>query len=473
MTDEWPETFLLIHQSHDQVYRTIDAAIHDEEQENPQSAIINYRLVIVQIDEAMTIPVQVPEDPVELDDTWRKACQMIHKMKCTRGEVVQRINSLMTKYPPPKLDITANAATAPLNESASDDQSRPRTYAELAIALQNIQSIEQRSDECLNDALQLIYTCNNVRFYRIGSNGDVTTTTENCELRVLSLEADTKRQLQNTYFMQIISEAITGSEATNAIDAFDNPWIYPLKAGASPCYYTKFGAFMFPDLHADDIEFGAAIGIVVPKESEHLVLEILEAILHGVVRQLTDADLALMRSRRSSSEVVSDNIVKGATYLSQGLVCGSNKIGQFMTNNTPYLISKLERVPENAPPVSERVVTGVQVAKNVTTAAVGVTGYVAGKIGSATMALGRFLAPHVHTQGSKLLSHTMGFSQEEAAEKVRMLSLLFVLQFPIKMRTLINLDERCADCSRWSRRRFRNCLLGTRAIRKCTRYKFE
>lgn len=418
MSDEWPATFLLIQQSHDQVYRTIDAAIRDEERENPQSAIINYKLVIVQIDEAMTIPVQVPDDPVELDETWHKACQMIHKMKCTRGEVVQRINTLMIKYPPPKLDIAADSAAAPHNESASDDQSRPRTYAELAIALQNIQSIEHRSDECLSEALQLIYTCENVRFYRIGSNGDVTTTTENCELRVLSLEADAKRQLQNTYFMQIISEAITGSDATNT-DGFDNPWIYPLRAGASPCFYTKFGAFMFPDLHAHCSEFGAAIGIVVPKESEHLVLEILEAILHGVVRQLTDADLALMRSRRSSSEVVSDNIVKGATYLSQGLVCGSNKIGQFMTNNTPYLISKLERVPENAPPVSEHVVTGVQVAKNVTTAAVGVTGYVAGKIGSATMALGRFLAPHVQTQGSKLLSHTMGFSQEEAAEKVR------------------------------------------------------
>lgn len=425
MSDEWPATFLLIRQSHDQVYRTIDSAIRDEEQENPQSAIINYKLVIVQIDEAMTIPVQVPDDPVEVDETWHKACQMIHKMKCTRGEVVQRVNTLVTKYPPPKFDITADSATAPLNDS--DDHSRPRTYAELAIALQNIQAIEQRSDECLSNALQLIYVCDNVRFYRIGSNGDVTTTAENCELRVLTLEADAERQLQNTYFLQIISEAITGSEATStAMDAFDNPWIYPLRAGASPCFYTKFGAFMFPDLHAQDIEFGSAIGIVVPKESEHLLLEILEAILHGIVRQLTDEDLALMRSRRSSSEVVSDNIVKGATYLSQGLVCGSNKIGQFMTNNTPYLISKLERVPENAPPVSEHVVTGVQVAKNVTTAAVGVTGYVAGKIGSATMALGRFLAPHVHTQGSKLLSHTMGFSQEEAAEKVRILSVISI-----------------------------------------------
>lgn len=428
MSDEWPATFLLIQQSHDQVYQTIDAAIHDEEQENPQSAIINYKFVIVQIDEAMTIPVQVPDDPVELDESWHKACQMIQKLKCTRGEVLQRVNTLMTKYPPPKLDITADAATAPLNDSATDDQSRPRTYAELAIALQNIQS------ECLSDTLQLIYSCDNVRFYRIASNGDVTTTTENCELRVLSLEADAERQLQNTYFMQIISEAITGNEATNnSMDAFDNPWIYPLRAGASPCFYTKFGAFMFPDLHAHGIEFGAAIGVVVPKESEHLVLEILEAILHGVVRQQTDEDFELMRSRRSSSEVVSDNIVKGATYLSQGLICGSNKIGQFMTNNTPYLISKLERVPENTPPVSEHVVTGVQVAKTVTSAAVGVTGYVAGKIGSATMALGRFLAPHVHTQGSKLLSHTMGFSQEEASEKVRMLYIkLSVLPFSKK-----------------------------------------
>lgn len=42
----------------------------------------------------------------------------------------------------------------------------------------------------------------------------------------------------------------------------------------------------------------------------------------------------------------------------------------------------------------------------------------AGKVGSATMALGRFLAPHVQTQGTRLLSSLSGLSEAEASSRV-------------------------------------------------------
>lgn len=431
MADEWTSTFATIQRSHNQIFQTIDAAIRDEEQDQPQSAIINYKLAIVQIDEALLIPVQLPDDaepPVQLDATWHDACQIIHKLKRTRIDLVQRISQLVAKHPP----TTTSEPSAPMADEtvalALEDGTRPRTYAELATALANMDLLVAADDDH-NGQMQLIYTCDSVRMYQIGRNGDVTTNAENCVLRILSLAADTEHHLQTTYFMQVIlADIVEGAAATAAavVDAtnnahFDNPWMYPLVAGASPCFYTEFGAFIFPDLHADEV--GSAVGLVVLPASEHLLLEILEAILHGVVRrQMSGGDddqLHHQRERRSSSEIVSDHIVRGATYVSQGLVYGSTKIGQLMTSGTPYLLSKLQPVPENAPPVSERVVNGVEVAKTATHVAVGVTGYVAGKIGAATMALGRFLAPHVQAQGSKLLSHTMGMSQEEANEKVR------------------------------------------------------
>lgn len=58
-------------------------------------------------------------------------------------------------------------------------------------------------------------------------------------------------------------------------------------------------------------------------------------------------------------------------------------------------------------------------AKTATGVAGGITGYVAAKVGSATMALGQFLAPHTHAQGSKLLSKSMGYSTDEAKDKVK------------------------------------------------------
>lgn len=421
MEDDWPSTFKIIKDTHDRIYETIDVAIKNEEHENPQLSIINYKLSVVIIDEALAIPVGVPDDPTELDETWQQACKMIHKIKRTRAEVVQRISTLTIKYPSPTEETPAFDELA---SEATNSDKRPRTYAELAIALNNM----EHSENAKPDTLQLIFVCDSVKFYHIGIDGKVTTNSENSILRILSLDEDEAKHLQATFFLQITSQALVednsqGESTSNAIsDEFnsdklisdDTPWIYPLVAGASPCFYTEFGAFIFPDVNAD--EPGAAVGIVVPHDSEHIILEIFEAILHGVIRQSTTDDT--QRSRRSTSENISGNIIKGAHYVSKGLVYGSTKVGQFVTHSTPYIISKMERVPENTPPVSDKVISGVNMAKTATHVAVNVTGYVAGKVGSATMALGRFLAPHVQTQGSRLLSHTMGYSQEDATDTV-------------------------------------------------------
>lgn len=46
------------------------------------------------------------------------------------------------------------------------------------------------------------------------------------------------------------------------------------------------------------------------------------------------------------------------------------------------------------------------------------TSFVAEKVGLALTSLGRFLAPHVHQQGSKLLSHTLGMENQKAEETI-------------------------------------------------------
>lgn len=59
--------------------------------------------------------------------------------------------------------------------------------------------------------------------------------------------------------------------------------MYRLYPGTSPCFRTEFGAFVFPDLQAD--QPGCAFGIVVPAASDEIVLEILESLLLGIVKQ--------------------------------------------------------------------------------------------------------------------------------------------------------------------------------------------
>lgn len=194
---------------------------------------------------------------------------------------------------------------------------------------------------------------------------------------------------------QPVIEEASGSTEPLPEDNFDaignSSWIYPLIPCVSPCFRTEYGAFIFPDLEAD--EYGTSVGIFFSSDdnSEEIVLEILEAILHTVVMKLKEDHRELTPKYKSTQ--ISENLVKGAQFISVNLIKGAEKTGQFMTYSTPYIISKLQGATESAPPVSSNVQTSVQVARSVTGVAAGVTGYVAGKVGSATLSLGRYLAP--------------------------------------------------------------------------------
>lgn len=219
---------------------------------------------------------------------------------------------------------------------------------------------------------------------------------------------------------QPIIEEAACSTSPSVVDNFDakddSSWIYPLIPCVSPCFRTEYGAFIFPDLEAD--EYGASVGIFIRSDdnSQEIVLEILEEILHGVVLQLKEDHRQIPTRYRST--VISENILKGAQFISNNLIKGAEKTGQFMSYSTPYIISKMQGATENAAPVSSNVETSVQVARSVTGVAAGVTGYIAGKVGSATLSLGKFLAPHIQKHGSTLLSKTLGYEEAEAQESM-------------------------------------------------------
>lgn len=422
MDDEWTRTFNEIKEKHDESYRTIEKAIRNEEEEMQEIALINYKLGITLIDEALSIPVEIPEI---IDETWKNACQMIHKMKQTRAEVLQRIGTLTNNIEP--LEIVSYTS-----KTVAKENCRPRTYHELARALSEM----KLDDSTSTNKLELLFSCDGVRLYHIEGNGKVTTTSEKSLLRIVTIAEDEEKQLDATMFLQIIcsTDAIiienvenfenseepnepstsTSSFSLDSFDHSDGSWIYPLVPGVSPCYRTDYGAFILPDLQSD--KPGAAIGIVIPNGPDEVVLAILESILHGVVQQSEDSH---SRPARSVSTALSENMVKGAFYVSKGLIRGAEKAGEFMCYSTPIIISKLSKVsPETERPISANVKYGIEVAKNVTGKAVNVTGYIAGKVGTATMALGQFLAPHIQKQGSRLLSHGLGISQEDAADRM-------------------------------------------------------
>lgn len=408
----WVNTFKILKDTHDDAFRTVDRAIKLEELEKPEHALQEYRKAVTLIDRALAVVVEPPD---VLDDTWTEGLQLVQKMKGARQEILARVSAVNKNLE------KSSETSAPIEVNAV--QTRPRTYAELAEALRQLKHTQMSSA----NVLDLLFSCDDVKFYRIKATGEVTTESESSTLRVVRMEKDDERRLDSTIFLQVIRT----SQATRIEDAEepllevagpsmeeqeDTSWIYPIISGVSPCYRTDYGALIFPDLEHSD---GSAIGLVIgAPEADEIVLEILTTALHGVMKKggVIEFD-DLRQPQRRVSGTVSESLVKGAFYISKGMVFSAEKTGQLLNYTTPYIISRLQRAPAEQP-ISENVRTSVEVAKTVSCAAASFTGFVAGKVGTATMGLGRFLAPHIQKHGSTLLASSFGMDHKEANDTV-------------------------------------------------------
>lgn len=110
---------------------------------------------------------------------------MIQKMKKTRAEVLMRINRIQQEsdfvapQPPPSYDEAMATST-----SSSSSDCVPRTYRELASALENLQ-LETKSTMARTTVL---YTHDNVKLYMISPEGQVVSTSEPETLTIAVVE---------------------------------------------------------------------------------------------------------------------------------------------------------------------------------------------------------------------------------------------------------------------------------------------
>lgn len=149
-------------------------------------AIEKYKEGILQIDKALNVQVTCPENP---DFNWERACVMIQKMKKTRAEVLTRINSIQSSSdfvrpePPPSYDEAMASSMSSSASSSSDGI--PRTYRELATALENL----QLDTKDVVARTTVLYTHENVRLYMISPTGQVLSTSEPETLTIAIVES--------------------------------------------------------------------------------------------------------------------------------------------------------------------------------------------------------------------------------------------------------------------------------------------
>lgn len=296
-----------------------------------------------------------------------------------RSEILLRIGTLFRKS---EEQAESNKRKSSNDSSGSGDTTkrRARTYGELEQVLKDLGKVEPSMND-KNNIIEILFCCNGVKLYYIESNGEVVSSLEDTSFRIVRLGEDFEKNLDETVFLQLIKSkdstldidigneitenhevgamqggAVGGSEQTQV----DPSFVYPLIPGVSPCFRTSFNAYVLPDLQSND---GSAIGLMIPPEFDEIVLDILISILKGVVTKdgvvefgdFTSIGQEVSRSKRSTGDNISENIVYSAQWISLGLMKTAEKTGEFMTYSTPYIMNKIQKAPDNAPPVSVRV----------------------------------------------------------------------------------------------------------------------
>lgn len=397
----WKETFETLKKSNDDVDELYEEAASLEEKKQPEEALAKYSKCLATIERALLLPVIAPPIP---NLSWERAEVILQKLTKDQEEVKTKIAALRASCAstssnpsPPSYDEAMglnNDADANAAGTGGGVVARAapalRTYRELGEALNTL-----KVDQIDGDA-EVIFAYDSVRLYFISPDGTVSSSSEPEKMCIVQYTDDTVENRPPAYLQ-------VGS------------WIYPLVPGVSPCFRTTSRAFILPDIHSE-IE-GSAVGLVFPEDADESVFEVLEIILDGILDGITvqlEETKGLLRSRREVG--LAHSVVRGARWMSSRLIIGAERAGDLMNRGTPKLLQHIDQ--EQPKEFSPNVAKSFEVAKNVSGTAVQVTGYIAGKVGLATSALGRFLAPHIQKQGTRLLTNTFKMDESEAKNKM-------------------------------------------------------
>ncbi|KAJ1529901.1 hypothetical protein ONE63_006631 [Megalurothrips usitatus] len=381
---------------------------------DPLQALAKYSKCLATIERALLLPVIAPPIP---NLSWERAEVILQKLTKDQEEVKTKIAALRASCAstssnpsPPSYDEAMglnNDADASVVAHAAPAL---RTYRELGEALNTLKrsyralignaptskSCDRIQVDQIDGDAEVIFAYDSVRLYFISPDGTVSSSSEPEKMCIVQYTDDTVENRPPAYLQ-------VGS------------WIYPLVPGVSPCFRTTSRAFILPDIHSE-IE-GSAVGLVFPEDADESVFEVLEIILDGILDGITvqlEETKGLLRSRREVG--LAHSVVRGARWMSSRLIIGAERAGDLMNRGTPKLLQHIDQ--EQPKEFSPNVAKSFEVAKNVSGTAVQVTGYIAGKVGLATSALGRFLAPHIQKQGTRLLTNTFKMDESEAKNKM-------------------------------------------------------
>lgn len=214
----------------------------------------------------------------------------------------------------------------------------------------------------------------------------------------------------------------SGEGHQNAAPAFleAGSWTYPLVRGRSPVLKTEYAnCYMFPSLEPGND--GGAVGLLVPASADQQQRDRLESLLQeltsNALKTQEEVDLEYQQYREFSSNLA-NGLVKGSEVLGRGMVRGAVKGSELIFHGADYM--KQYITPEaEAREVDPRLAQGLAAAAWVSKGACRVSGWLVGRVGEATMALGRLAAPHLERSANRALTHMTNQSSHESSNQLK------------------------------------------------------
>jgi len=464
---------------HDEAYLYINQAITQEKPsiDRKDVALMMYQRGLGLLDLALCVDTTGP------GPAWDKARAMQTKMSTTRCHVEERIKDL-TDLLAPSLPSSAASSTPPArppppntappcyDAPPSYDQSQAHTKLAQSVTTNsktanhpppsygascNIPSVPyldvdaellelvddgdgevqvvgmRRSvtSDSLTEQGEVLFTMEGVQVFRVSVCGEVSTPSYPNTLYLIKVSREgrdgcgmKRRRMQhdNGGHMQHDNVQFAREENRGGAPAFleVGQWTYPLVKGKSPVLRSEFSnCYMFPDVHTG-IE-GDAVGILVPDtvtQPDREIFESLMAELTNAFKTKEDVEASYQEYREFSSNLA-DGLVRGSEVLGRGMVKGAVKGSELMFHGADY-VKKYITPEESAREVDPTLRQGLETAAWVSNGACRVSGWLVGKVGLATMALGRMAAPHLEKGANRALTHLTSQSPHESSNQLKM-----------------------------------------------------
>merc|ERR1719397_282544 len=301
--------------------------------------------------------------------------------------------------PPPQLNGTPPGYDAP--PSYNEAQATMGAHGEVMI----LGARENEGEQAWNQAMQgevaeVLLTMEGVQVFTVAADGEVSTPSYPETLHLVKFTRDGH-----------------GNAAPAFLEA--GSWTYPLVRGRSPVLKTEYAnCYMFPSLEPGDE--GGAVGLLIPSSVGQHERDILESLLHeltSALRTKEKVDLEYEQYREFSSNLAT-GLVKGSEVLGRGMVRGAVKGSELIFHGADYM--KQYITPEaEAREVDPRLAQGLAATAWVSRGACRVTGWLVGRVGEATMALGRLAAPHLERSANRALTHMTSQSSHESSNQLK------------------------------------------------------